>query len=351
MDAFALELGPRIDDLVQVAREGGEAGATRSTIHYWVSRGYVLAPRQQARRWRYPNVAVGQVDTIARLRLRGVHRDFFEFAQYVEAGTGEPETARRFTLTFLTLWKERLAAERERLAMDPEALRREAAAAARMRGRRAPLPHRVRTTLDERTQAMLYTLSSLIGASLSSQDEEDGLLQLERLVGLRSGRGGASRDVSELSVASSEWPTDPNRLLSALEAASPERLEFARRGVELGVVWFPPLRSLFGGALGPAASVTLVDVIAEWERMMTPDVYVLLFSAFVANGLERASDSDIHVAMKTFLPEVIGTALLSELSPADQKVAERRLRRYQRLRLEHLRAIAAVERARRRASS
>lgn len=195
-------------------------------------------------------------------------------------------------------------------------------------------------TLDERTQTMLFTLSSLIGASMSPQDQEAGLHQLERLVGLRSGRSGATRDVSELTVKPDAWPTDSDRLIRAVEAATPERLEFARRGIELGVVWFPPLRSLFGSTLGPAASVPLMDVIAEWEKMLTPDVYILLFAAFVANGLERASDADVDESLKTFIPVVIGAALLGELSPAERRVAERRLRPYQRLQLEHLREIA-----------
>jgi hypothetical protein len=98
VDEVALELGPTIDELVDVAIEAGEATAKPRTIRHWVSKGYVSRPRQQGRAWRYPVAAIGQVDTIARLRARGVHPDFFSFALFIEAGTGDTEEARAFVL-------------------------------------------------------------------------------------------------------------------------------------------------------------------------------------------------------------------------------------------------------------
>jgi hypothetical protein len=334
VDELALQLGPTIDELVKVATEAGEAAAKPRTIRHWVSKGYVSRPRQQSRTWRYPLAAIGQVDTIARLRARDVHPDFFQFALFIETGAGDVEEARAFVLEYLALWKSGLEEQRRRFAADPEALREEAASAARKRGKNAPLPHRVRMTIDERTVAMRHTLAAVASVPLSAEEQEAGQHQLERLVGLRSGRGGATRDISDISVTPDQWPTNTDLLIDAVEAASPARLELARRMVELAVVWFPALRSMFGEILGAAASVALVDVIEDWERMITPDMYALLFAFELSNG-ERASDEQVAATLREVPPEAFAAVMLGEQSERERAVAVGRLRPYQRARLHH----------------
>jgi hypothetical protein len=338
-DEVALELGPTINELARVAIEAGEATAKPRTIRHWVSKGYVSRPRQQGRAWRYPLAAIGQVDTVARLRARDVHPDFFSFALFVETGTGDPENARAFVLEYLVLWKAGIEEQRERFAAHPEELREEAASAARKRGKNAPLPHRVRMTLDERTVAMLHTLAAVASVPLAAEEHEAGQHQLERLVGLRSGRGGATRDVSDVSVTPDKWPTDPDRLLRAVEDATPGRLELARRMVELSVVWFPALRSMFGDVLGAGASVALVDVIEEWEHMITPDMYALLFGFGLLNG-EQATEQQIQTTLHALRPEALAAVMLSEQSEHERAASVGRLRPYQRLRLHHFVAAA-----------
>jgi hypothetical protein len=338
-DEVALELGPTINELVHVAVEAGEARAKPRTIRHWVSKGYVSRPRQRGRAWRYPIATIGQVDTIARLRGRDVHPDFFSFALFVETGTGDTEEARGFVLEYLALWKAGIEEQRKRFAADPEALREEAASAARKRGKNSPLPRRVRMTLDERTVAMLHTLAAVVSVPLAAEEQEAGQHQLERLVGLRSGRGGATRDVADVSVTPDQWPTDPDRLLKAVELATPARLELARRMVELSVVWFPALRSMLGDVLGAGPSIALVDVIEEWERIITPDMYALLFAFGLSNG-ERATEEEIQETLRALRPEAFAAMMLSEQAEHERAISVGRLRPYQHLRLHRFVAAA-----------
>lgn len=331
MDDFARELGPTVDELVEIARAAGDEMASRSTINRWVSKGWISRPRQKARKWHYPNIAIAQADTIARLRARAVHRDYFRFALHVEAGTGEHEETRAFLLEYLALWKAGVDEHAARLADDPDALRAEAEAAARMRGKNAPLPHRVRVSLDERTLAMMFTLGNLFGGQLSAAEVEQGQHQLERLAGLRGGRGGATRDLTGIALSPGDWPTDAGELARAVQSATHERLEMSRRMLELAVVWFPALRSLFAGIFGPAASVALVDVIEEWEQVLTPEIYALLFAIGVKNATDRATDADVQETLAQLQPTAFVAFMLDDLPPTERHVVIRRLRPYPKL--------------------
>lgn len=332
MDAFAGELGPTIDDLVDLAHAAGAEIKPR-TIRGWVEKGYISKPLQRGRKWRYPNVSIGQVDTLARMRARGVHPDFFRFGLYVEAGSGEPEQVRTFLVEYLGYWDQAVTGIKDKLA-DPEALREEAAKAARKKGKTAPFPHRVRMRLGERTLAMQFVFASLSSRPLSDEAQAQGQFQLERLVGLRSGRGGTTRNVSDLIALPSDWPPDADALTRAVRAVSVERLEFTRRSIEIGAVWFPAMRSLLASAaLGPAASAPLVDVMDEWAEKLTPDVYALLYAMHLAAARKEASDDRIRELLATHSPELMAALLLSECSAQDRELAVRRLRPYPRARL------------------
>jgi hypothetical protein len=249
MEGLAPELGPTIDDLVEIARQGGEAGATRRTIRYWRSQGFVLSPGRVGRDWRYPLAALGQVDTVARWRQQNVETDLLRFTLYIETATIAAAGGLALARALLLPWEAGIERASAELRADPEALRREAGTAARMRGR-APLPHRVRgVSLDERTLAMMYALAQMFSVPISPEETVQGAHQLERVLGLRSGRGGAERDLSDI-------------------ALKPERAEFARRGVEYAVAWLPAMVPTFTHVFGPAL-VPFLDVIDERAEKLT----------------------------------------------------------------------------------
>ncbi|MGH9173270.1 MAG: hypothetical protein ACRD1H_02870, partial [Vicinamibacterales bacterium] len=330
------ELGPTIDELVQIARDGGEEKATRRTIHGWVNKGLVLRPGRAGREWRYPNAAVGQADTVARFRQRGTDPQLLRFALFIETGTIPADEAVRIARDFLSSWHVIVKTHAARFRADPEAMRDEAAGAARMRGR-SPLPHRVRVQLDEREIAMTYAIAHMFSVPLSPDEEDHGAHQLERVVGLRSGRGGAERDLSDVALKPDEWPTDIDALTDAVSAASPDRIEFARRGVEAAVAWMPALRSVFVAAFG-ASSAPLVDILEEWSEKLTPEAYALMFSVFTSNGPARATDAEITDYLHTFHPEAFAFAMLDGRPEFAWDVVSARLRPYQRLRFDRFRA-------------
>lgn len=329
------ELGPTIDELVEAARVAGRPEATRRTIRHWVSKGLVSTPSRAGREWLYPVRSSGEVDTVARWRKRGVSLDQTRFAVFIEIGSGAPEAALALTQEFVASSEHALAAASASFRGNPEILRDEATKAARMRGR-APLPHRVRgVSLAERTLALILVMSEMFSVPLDADTTVAGMYQLERILGLRSGRGGSERDLTAITIQPSDLAHDPTALLRALSLATRERVELARRGVEFAVVWMPALRATLVAEFG-VSSAPLVDMVAEWEEKLTPDVYALMFATFIRNGLERATDEQITETLPGFTPPLMAAAMLADRPPHERDLATRRLRPYQRMQLEQV---------------
>lgn len=333
------ELGPTIDDLVEAARAAGQPGASRRTIRYWVSRELVSQPARSRRDWRYPLRALGEVDAVTRWRQRGATAEETRFAVFIETGGGSPDAAVVYAREFLAAWEESVSTAAADVQANPELLHEEAARAARMRGR-APLPHRVRgVSMDERALAIAVAMSEMLGAPSDPDTTAEGLFQLERILGLRSGRGGADRDLADVSVAPSHLAHDPAELRRALDRATLQRIEFARRGVDFAVVWMPALRATLAAEFGPAAA-PMIDIIAEWAEKLTTHVYALMFAIFIRNALERASDEQIAETLPVFSGPLIAAAILAERPSSERELTLRRLRLYQRMLLERAPMIA-----------
>lgn len=337
MEGVATELGPTIDELVEIARAAGETNASRRTIRHWVSKRDVSRPARSGRDWLYPNVSIGQVETVARLRSGDVEPALIRFALFIETSTVPVEEALSIVRDVLTLWGEVLESEGARLREDPNALADEAAKAARMRGQ-APLPHRVRgVSIEARTLAMTVAIGRLFSVPVSPEEAEEGLHHFERILGLRSGRGGADRDLEDTTLKPGDWPDDPVALRAAVDSATPERIEFACRGVEFAVAWLPAMRGVLATWFGPSFT-PLADILAEWAEKLTPDICALLFAMFLRNCAERASDREIHDALQVFEPARITVEMLGERSLHERNVVSRRLRPYQRLQFERIHA-------------
>jgi DNA-binding transcriptional MerR regulator len=327
------ELGPTIDVLVDAARAAGRKEASRRTVRSWVSQGLISAPRRRGRAWLYPVAAIGQVDTVVHWRRRGADLEQIRFAVFIETGTGSAQAALTLARRFAESWEQAVVAISAQLQENPDALHEEAAKAARMRGR-APLPNRVRgVSLDQRTLATAFVIGRMLDLPAGADDAAAALHSLERILGMRSGRGGKERDLSAVTLQPDDWPNDPAELRAALSRATPERVEFARRGVEFAVAWVPALRGTLATAFG-VEFTPLADILQEWVEKLTPHVYALMFAVFIRNGLERASDDQITGALAVFSAPVITATLLADRPPQERTVVVRRLRPYQQLQLE-----------------
>lgn len=330
------EFGPTIDDLVEVARAAGKPDSSRRTVHYWVSEKLVSRPTRDGRHWRYPLRAIGEVDAVTRWRERGATHDEIRFVVFIETGSGA-QAAIRIAREFLDAWEQSISAAAADAHVNPALIEEEAAKAARMRGR-SPLPHRVRgVSFDQRELAIAFVMSEMLGVASDEDAAAKGLFQLERIFGMRSGRGGASRDLSEVSVKPDDMFPDPADLGRALDGASPERIEFARRGVDAALIWMPALQATLASEFGVAAT-PVVDIAAEWAEKMTPHVHALMFAILIRNALARATDDEITESLTVFNGPLMTAAILAERPPSERDAALRLLRPYQRLLLERAHA-------------
>ncbi|HZQ80743.1 MAG TPA: hypothetical protein VFB25_02070 [Gaiellaceae bacterium] len=280
-----------IDDLVDVARAAGLPGATRRTIRSWRSKGELSRPSRVGRLWLYPHETIYEV--MARVRWRAEQPALRRFMRFIEGGIVPPADGLDLALNFLELYAEGLALERSRLE-DPDELAAEIHRTARQRTN-SPLPHRVRgVSFEQRELALTFLLAKTLGMPLDSPEEIDGQLQLERLTGLRSGRGGRERDVSDLLPR--QWSYDPRDLARRLRGLSDERIELARRSTELLFVWMPAVIPTFASIAG-ASYAPMMDIFREWSRVYTPSVCLLMFSVFAATTRDNMTDREVSEAL------------------------------------------------------
>lgn len=328
------DIGPTIDELVELARAAGKPDASRRTIRHWVSQGLVSPPGREGREWRYPLRAIGEVDAVTRWRERGATLDEVRFVVFIETGAGE-DFAVRFAREFLEAWDQSISAASADAKSNPALIEEEAAKVARMRSR-SPLPHRVRgVSFDQRELAIAFVMNEMLGLPRDDDAAAEGQVQLERIFGMRSGHGGADRDLSDVGVKPDDMFPHPADLLRTLDRATPERIEFARRGVDAALNWMPALQVTLASELGVAAT-PIVDIASEWAEKMTPHVYALMFAICIRNALQRATDAEIAQSLSVFDGPLIAAAILAERPANEREAALRFLRPYQRLLLERV---------------
>jgi hypothetical protein len=322
---------PTIDDLVDVARAAGRTDAGRRTIHYWVAERLVYPPQRVGRSYRYPLVSVGQVDTLSRWNRRVVGPGLIRFALFVEANTVPVEEALRIAGDELRAHRTSASAARAEIR-DAASLQREATSAARRRGRHAVLPRRVRMSLDERTAAVVYLANQVLALDDLSKDGTDGKVALERALGLRSGRGGAERDVTLVYVPEDMAAMDPDRGYDAVRAATPEQAQLARSLVELFCVWFPAMIPTLVTQL-PASDVPFLDIILKWAAELTPQIYVAIF-AMLLTRTTGLPDEVVAGLRPSVDPPAATLEMLSGRAASEYSGVASRLRPLQRARFE-----------------
>jgi hypothetical protein len=258
--------------------------------------------------------------------------ELLTFARYIEAATVDTAAALDACAAALEPFR-RGAAEVKALAeQGPEAVRAEAEKAAKARGRRAVFPRRVRMSLDERTAALLYTFSQAADMAAEVSEGQLGEFQLQRVIGLRSGRGGATRDVSELMVPVEEWLIDPEALIQAIRDASPEAAELSRRFVQMACLWLPALLPILAVEMGPE-NAAFFDIVQKWAEELTPEIYVLVFASRLAHRFNVRSPSEMAEHLDMFHPAEIFAELLADRPDSDFRMVRSRLRPYHRAQL------------------
>jgi hypothetical protein len=318
---------PTINDLVGVARGAGRADAKPRTIRYWRSLGLISPPVRYGREYRYPLAALAEVDGLARWGRRNTDHDLLRFARYIEAGTVDPHDALDACAAAFERFRHG-AEEAASLAQEGEdTVRAEAEKAAKARGKGALLPRRVRMSGAERTTAFRHLFNEALDLNVDASERDVGQFQLERSIGLRSGRGGATRDVSDLMMPVEEWRVDPDAATDAIRTASPEAAELGRRAVETNCIWLPAVIPLFAAESRPHETPFL-DVVETAFEELGPDIYVVLFVSRLRRFNQR-SRSELAAQLDEFQPAELIAELLADWSDTDLRIVRSRLRLYQ----------------------
>src|ERR1700680_4596724 len=97
--------------------------------------------------------------------LQPARADLVRFARYIEAGTVEPADASQACVSILNRFRSGADEACELQRRGREAVREQAEAAARIRGRGPALPRRVRVPFDQRVAALVYLLKQFFDLS------------------------------------------------------------------------------------------------------------------------------------------------------------------------------------------
>jgi hypothetical protein len=163
---------------------------------------------------------------------------------------------------------------------------------ARMRSN-APVPRRARMSEAERARAYAYLTANLLGSENEVRSRDSDLAALERLLGLRTGRGGGLSGT--LGLRDEDGKADrlpaPAQARSAIAEARDEEFELARRGVWILVTLVPSIvKGLLAGE-GPKA-VDFIDVIDHLFADPQADGIALLVAALLVSLRSHQPDVD-----------------------------------------------------------
>jgi hypothetical protein len=321
---------PSIDDLVSIGRLAGRLDARRRTIRYWVSRGLVDRPVRLGRDPRYPLRTVGQVDTLARLSIRRLGLGVVRFALFVEADSIPVQDALRIATVRIDAWKTGASAYKEQAGRDPELVRAEVKQAARLRAGNSVFPREVRLSLEERETALAQAVGFLLGKQIDGVP--DGMGAIERALGLRSGRGGATRE-TPLALTNKDLAAfDPEAMHEAVVNATPVRARIARNVLELLCLWFPALiPSLL--TTSNSTESKFLQVVQTRADQRAPEAYVTTFAALLARQTPLP-DEQLFPIERALQPPAMMLEMLTTQPPGELTGVLSRLRPLQRLKLE-----------------
>lgn len=295
------------DELIALAADHGEAITPRS-LELWRYRGLLPRPvRRDGGRavWLYPPGTDRQLLRLLHWRTRVRDLELIRVTLWVEGFPIDLEGVRGALSAAFDAWAAAIARERPAgdgadLTSAVDALARKMAA---MRGR-AVVQRVVRMKAAERTRAYGYMLALMFGLEEEIERRKDDALLLERMVGLRSGRGGGLATVMPTGIDEQRLVRlpPPSEVKRVIVTASDDEYEFVRRMVQMMVIWTPLLLPLLLSEYGANADgfVTLVRGMFDELR---PSFYPLLVGALLVllHGKD-ATGEELHQHIRALEP-------------------------------------------------
>jgi len=257
------------------------------------------------------------------------------FALFIETNSGSPAGALRTVAEYLDLQRKNMAEAREAAVRDPELLHAEIKRAARMRADNSVLPREVRVPLAERDQAIAQMVQAGLGVPLDGVPA--GFGAVERVLGLRSGRGGKTRDPRLAFTEKDIDVFDPNALHEAAQIATSRHARIARNCTELLCVWFPALTpSLM--MTSKTADSKFLQVVQSASDGLNPEMYLATFAGLLAKLVKISDDEQLAEIEKGLRPEIAMGEMLVTQFAGDLRGVLSRLRPLPRLKLESVMA-------------
>jgi hypothetical protein len=249
-------------------------------------------------------------------------------ARFVEVGTVPWDEARASFTRVLTRSAHELDDARARASDDPEILQREGAIAAARWGKKA-LPRVGRQPAADRARAHVHVLAGALGVEHDLQSQTVGQHAMESMFGLRSGRGGALRDLAGLVDSPFEVGFDPARALAILPTATNTAVEMARRLTEFLGLWYPLLLAPLRGIAPPA----FLELALNSASRFTPEFYAIFFTHQLVDLVDM-DPAKLAEALAEFESALGAGELYRELSAESAQKTRAALRPYPRLQLQ-----------------
>lgn len=263
------------------------------------------------------------------------------FALFIETGGRDATEALRIAAAHIDPHRESVAVARKAAASDPELIHADVKRAARMRAGNSVLPREVQMSQAERDIAVAQLVQAGLGVRLDGVPT--GLGAVERALGLRSGRGGRTRETPLALTDKDLEVLDPDVLYEAVRAATPRHARIARSATELICLWIPALiPSLL--MTSTTAESKFLQVVESKSHELRPEMYVATFAELLAKVV-RVPDDQLAEIEKGVRPELGTIEMLATRPAGDLRGVLSRLRPLQRLKLRA--AIALVPRTRR----
>jgi hypothetical protein len=307
--------GLRSADLIALATKHGGKVSARS-LENWRYRGLLPRPDQQPGRavWVYPAGTDDQLLRLLHWRQRTARHDLIRIALWVECFPVDLDLVREDLIAVVDSAAEVVERELQdnqgNLLTSIDAVSRKLAAG---RGK-AAAPRVARMSKEERERAVTYMLSAALGRREGADPQGDGLMLLERMMGLRRGKGWRDETVIPLpgGMPIPVLPT-PEQARTAIRGARPEEFEIARYAIRMGVVWLPVI---LPQALGenPFKTQALLELAQRLIDELDPTMYALLTIAILISlGAKNTPIDELREHVKTLAPESLDRELAREL--------------------------------------
>ncbi len=316
--------------LIALAAEHGYKVSARS-LELWRYRRLLPPGKQPAGRaaWLYPPVSKSQLLRLLHWREKTRSLDLILIALWIEGFKIDIADARASLRAFVDAWEREMTRELDGAGDVSTAIEVLARKFAGKRGK-AALPRIARMTMDERTRACAYALAFAFNDDDEIARRKGDAVLLERMLGLRTGRGGGLATVMPLDEDTLRLAgmRPPGQLRAMFDSAADDEFEFVRRLLHVFVFWIPLLIPQFIEHFGEQAR-PVGELARKLFADLPPEHYAFAATAMLASLHAKGHTADeLRRQLAAANPAAINLDLLAALPAAERRPAFEQLPAY-----------------------